>query len=84
VSRQVGAGGVAVEDLQQQQVDGRDGIEEAFAPAVPQGAAQLPKGQGFEEIRQVIAKVSQGSSEGGKHGRTRVRLRATGLLYSAP
>src|SRR6266511_1578375 len=38
---QVSDGGVAVEDLLQEQVNGDDGVEVAFAPAVPEVAAEL-------------------------------------------
>lgn len=75
----MGAGGVAVEDLEQEQVEGGHRVEPAFAPAVARGAAQFPEGQGLKHLREVVTKMRQSSSESRDHDRTRFDCRATGL-----
>jgi hypothetical protein len=47
-SRDVVAGGVAVEDLQGEELDGGGGVEEAVPPAVAQVGAELVDGLGTE------------------------------------
>ena len=48
------AGGVAVEDLEQEQVDGRDGVEDAVAPAMADGLAGVGDGPGAESGGEVL------------------------------
>jgi hypothetical protein len=73
-----------MEDREQEEVDGRDGVEEAFAPAVAQGATELAKRHRLEEIGEIVTKVPQGGGEGQDHGRTRIRGRATGRMSCYP
>lgn len=59
-SRQVGAGRVAVEDLQDEEVDGRDRIEGALPPRVTDLRTQLTKVRGGEYGGDVVANLIQG------------------------
>jgi hypothetical protein len=45
--RQVGAGSVPVQALEEEQVDGRDRVEDAVAPAAPQGPTDSEGAEGF-------------------------------------
>jgi hypothetical protein len=58
--RQVGTGGVAVKDLEDEQVDRPHRAEDAVAPAVAAIPAELAQRLGLEERGDVIPDLSQG------------------------
>ena len=62
-ARQVGTGGVAVQDLEDEQVDGRDRVEDPVAPAAAQGPAEVPQGERFKPVGQVVTDLPQGGGE---------------------
>jgi hypothetical protein len=41
----VGTGGIAVQDLEEEQVDGRNRVEDAVAPTAPQGPTEVAEGR---------------------------------------
>jgi len=51
--RQVATGGVPVEDLEHEQVDGRDGIQQARAPLVSDLATQGENRRGVENLSEI-------------------------------
>jgi hypothetical protein len=59
----MGAGGVAVQDLQDEQVDGGQWAEDPLAPAVAAIAAELLQGLGLQEGGEVVPDPPQGISE---------------------
>jgi hypothetical protein len=62
------AGGIAVEDLEQEQVDGGDRIEDAVAPAMADGLAGVGDGLGAEAGGEVLPEACEDGSESGGHG----------------
>ena len=62
------AGGVAVEDLEEEQVDGGDGVEDAVAPAVADGAAGVADGVGAEAGGEVLPQPFGDGLEAMGHG----------------
>ena len=55
----MGAGGVATEDLEDEQVDGRDRAEDSLAPSAPQRPAVVLQGERREPSRQVVMDGTQ-------------------------
>jgi hypothetical protein len=56
----VNTGGVPVQGLEEEQVDGRDRVEDAVAPAAAQGPTNVSEDQGLEPVGQVLADLPQG------------------------
>src|SRR4051794_8744675 len=71
------AGGIAVEDLEQEQVDGRDGIEDAVAPAMADGRAGVGDGPGAEPDGEVLPEAWEDGRESRWHGGGSVRCVAS-------
>jgi hypothetical protein len=57
-----------MEDLQEEQVDGGNGVEETLTPVQSQGSTQLCKGERFQEVCQVVAYPPQGRCQESVHG----------------
>jgi hypothetical protein len=51
----MGAGGVAVQDLEYEQVNSGGRVEDAFASAASQGPTEVAQGERFEQVGQIIA-----------------------------
>jgi hypothetical protein len=61
------ARGVAVHDLEEEQVEGGDRVEDALAPTTSQGPTEVIQGEWFEQVGQVITDLPQGRCEGWGH-----------------
>jgi len=61
--REVGAGGVAVEDLEHEQVNGRDRVQNPIPPCVTDGRACPADRRGSEHNSEVVAKPPQRGEE---------------------
>src|SRR6516165_3188121 len=64
----VAAGGVAVEDLEQEEVDGPDWVEEALAPGVALAAAGVLDGLGGQMSGVVWSQALQDGQDAWRHG----------------
>src|SRR5262249_5220711 len=71
------AGGIAVEDLEQEQVDGRDGVERPPSPAMSGGLAGIGDGPGAESGGEVLSEGSEDGSESRWHRGGSVRCVAS-------
>ena len=57
---QMAAGGVVVEDLQDEQMDGRHRVEDPVTPAASHGLTEGLQSDGFEPVGQLVTDLSQG------------------------
>lgn len=64
----VATGGVAVEDLEDEQVDGVHRVEQAMAPGVPLAATSLDDRPGGEERGEVLREAAEDDDNARRHG----------------
>ena len=64
------AGGIAVEDLEEEQVDGRDGAEEPFAPGIVLLTAGGFDGFGGQTLGRGLLQPVENGDDARWHGRT--------------
>jgi hypothetical protein len=58
------AGGVAVEDLQEEEMDRGNRVQEASAPAEAKGPAQVAQCGGLKDTGQIVADQPDGRQQG--------------------
>jgi hypothetical protein len=63
----VRAGGIGVEDLQDEQMDRRDRIEDPFPPVMLELRTDLSNRGGRKYVRQVVADLTQGRGDAKGH-----------------
>ena len=56
-----------MQDLEDEQVDGRDRIEDAVAPATTEGMTKIPQSERFKPVGQVVTDLPQDGIERREH-----------------